>query len=316
MSSKSNDQGRAYEFITLLTLHAEISKIRKAVIIENSSFFAARNAWELMGSLMKNYLKVSAESFIPEIFNLEPLILEKSNDTVELLIQKDVKGEDGDVRDILIVRSGIKWEIGLSMKHNHFAVKHSRLSPNIDFGKKWYGHKCSDCYWNSVNPIFHQLQIWKDKRVKWNEIPNKDERVYVPVLKSFMEEIKSAYLHHKDLPRKMTEYLLGEYDFYKIISIDSQKTTSIRAFNLYGTLNKPSKMKATGNIPKTVLPTRIVSLDFKPKSKTTLELYMDNGWQFSFRIHSASTIVENSLKFDVQSIGMPTTILTINCKWK
>lgn len=39
-------------------------------------------------------------------------------------------------------------------------------------------------------------------------------------------------------------------------------------------------------------------------------------WQFSFRIHNASTKVETSLKFDIQIIGMPTTIVSIDCRWK
>ena len=33
--------------------------------------------------------------------------------------------------------------------------------------------------------------------------------------------------------------------------------------------------------------TRIVSLEYKPDSKNTLELYLDGGWQFSFKIHNA-----------------------------
>ena len=52
--------------------------------------------------------------------------------------------------------------------------------------------------------------------------------------------------------------------------------------------------------------------DFKPESKNTIELYMNEGWQFSFRIHNASTIVEPSLKFDIQIEGMPTSIISIN----
>ena len=47
-----------------------------------------------------------------------------------------------------------------------------------------------------------------------------------------------------------------------------------------------------------------------------MELYLDGGWQFSFRIHNASTKVESSLKFDIQIIGMPTTIISIDCRWK
>lgn len=317
MSSRSNDQGRAYEYITLITLHTEISKIRKAEIVQNSSLEAAMDAWDNMSKSMQHLLTISATSFVPEIFDLEPLILEDDGDCVELLIQKDSKGEDGDVRDILIVRSGIEWEIGLSMKHNHFAVKHSRLSHIIDFGKKWYGVPCSKHYWKSVLPIFEYLQKQKSKGKAWSELTDKTEKVYIPLLNAFIEELHNAYSSHKELPQKMVEYLLGEYDFYKVISIDNKRLTQINSFNLHGTLNKDGKRnKASSTIPQVLLPKRIVSLDFKPGSDNTVELYMDGGWQFSFRIHNASTMVESSLKFDIQIIGMPTTIVTINCRWK
>lgn len=317
MSSKSNDQGRAYEYVTLLTLHSEISKIRRAEIVKNSSLEAARNAWDNMSKSMQSLMSMSAHSFVPDIFNLEPLILEDDGDVVELLIQKDKSGEDGDVRDILIARSGIKWEIGLSMKHNHFAVKHSRLSHLIDFGEKWYGVPCSESYWQSVMPIFDYLQEQKRKGKAWFELSDKSERVYVPLLKAFMQELRLTYGNHKELPQKMVEYLLGEFDFYKVVSIDNQRMTKINTFNLHGTLNKNGKRnKAKATIPRVLLPTRIVSLDFKPGSDNTIELYLDGGWQFSFRIHNASTMVESSLKFDIQIIGMPTTIVTINCRWR
>ena len=317
MSSKSNDQGRAYEYVTLLTLHSEISKIRRAEIVKNSSLEAARNAWDNMSKSMQSLMSMSAHSFVPDIFNLEPLILEDDGDVVELLIQKDKSGKDGDVRDILIARSGIKWEIGLSMKHNHFAVKHSRLSHLIDFGEKWYGVPCSESYWQSVMPIFDYLQEQKRKRKAWFELSDKSERVYVPLLKAFMQELRLTYGNHKELPQKMVEYLLGEFDFYKVVSIDNQRMTQINTFNLHGTLNKNGKRnKAKATIPRVLLPTRIVSLDFKPGSDNTIELYLDGGWQFSFRIHNASTMVESSLKFDIQIIGMPTTIVTINCRWR
>ena len=169
----------------------------------------------------------------------------------------------------------------------------------------------------SVLPIFNYLQQQKNKGKAWSEITNKSEIVYVPLLKAFLQELHETYAHHKELPQKMVEYLLGEYDFYKVISIDTQRITQINSFNLHGTLNKDGKRnKPSSKIPRVLLPTRIVSLDFKPNSNNTIELYMDGGWQFSFRIHNASTMVEPSLKFDIQIIGMPTTIVTINCKWK
>ena len=125
------------------------------------------------------------------------------------------------------------------------------------------------------------------------------------------------YYFVKAVPKKMVEYLLGEFDLYKIISIDSRKITQIQTYNLHGTLNQASRtIKPKIEVPVACLPTRIVSLDFKPESNNTVELYMDGGWQFNFRIHNASTKVETSLKFDIQIIGMPTTIISINCSWK
>ena len=45
-------------------------------------------------------------------------------------------------------------------------------------------------------------------------------------------------------------------------------------------------------------------------------MYLNNGWQLSFRIHNAEKEIKPSLKFDIQFIGTPPTILTIECKWQ
>ncbi len=316
MSSNSNDQGRAYEYICLLTLEKEIKKYRPAVIDDNSSFYAAQRAWNTVSSQLQDDLTNAAEAAVQTIFDLEPLIIEDGNDELELYIQPDTKGEQGDVRDILIVRCGIQWEIGLSLKHNHFAVKHSRLSKALDFGKHWYGIPCSNDYWDDVRPVFLYLSDETRKNSKWRDLPAKENDVYIPLLTAFINEVKRANNSYKRLPSKMVEYLLGEYDFYKVISIDNKKMTQVLSFNLRGTLNKPSKSdKPKIEVPIANLPTRIVSLDFKPGSNNTVELYMDGGWQFSFRIHNAATLVEPSLKFDIQIIGMPATIISIDCIW-
>ncbi|AOH39186.1 HaeIII family restriction endonuclease [Dialister pneumosintes] len=318
MSNKSNNQGRAYEFSYLITLLEEISKIRPVKIEENSSYFAAERAWKTLTDSEKIIYKVSALAGVNTIFNLEPLILDDGDDEIELKIQSDDKGKLGDVRDVLIIRRGIKWEIGLSVKHNHFAVKHSRLSKNLNFGKKWYGIDCSEQYWKDIKPIFDYLDDEKQNGSKWSDLPNKEDDVYVPLLNAFKSELeRQNNLFRKDIPKLMVEYLLGEFDFYKVIGIDNKRITQIQSYNLRGTLNKQgNKRKRSIELPVSTLPTRIVSLEYKPSSKNTLELYLDGGWQFSFRIHNASTKVETSLKFDIQIIGMPTTIVSIDCRWK
>ena len=318
MSKKSNNQGRAYEFSYLISLYEEISKVRSVKIETNSSYYAAERAWNTLSESEKTMYKLSSLTGVNTLFELEPLILDNGNDELELKIQSDEHGEKGDVRDVLIIRRGIEWEIGLSVKHNHFAVKHSRLSKKIDFGKKWYGIACSDQYWLDIKPIFNYLDEEKKKGTKWRDLLSKEDDVYVPLLNAFKEELeRQNLLFNKDIPRLMVEYLLGEFDFYKVIGIDNKKITRIQSFNLRGTLNKQGKnLKKNIELPISTLPTRIVSLDYKPGSKNTLELYLDGGWQFSFRIHNASTKVEPSLKFDIQIIGMPVTIISIDCKWE
>lgn len=317
MSNKSNNQGRAFEFITLITLKKEISKIREASIEKNSSYEATKRAWESIDKDLQLDLEKAAEAAVESIFDLEPMILEDGTDKLELLIQQDSQGEKGDVRDILIVRRNVQWEIGLSMKHNHFAVKHSRLSKTIDFGKKWFSIPCSQQYWDEVNPLFDYLAKEKTKGTKWRELPDKENDVYVPLLNSFKDEVERSYESNPEVPKRMVEYLLGEYDFYKVVSVDARKITQIFTFNLRGTLNQATKTtQPETSIPVAKLPTRIIKIDFKPKKKNTIEMFMDEGWQFSFRIHNASSKVEPSLKFDVQIVGMPTTIITINCMWK
>ena len=316
MSNQSNNQGRAYEFICLLTLNDEINKVRLANIVKNTAYVAAENAWNSISNELQRTLKYSAKAAIQTIFDMEPMILEQTNDLLQLKIQTDNEGVVGDVRDIIISRNDVKWEIGLSIKHNHFAVKHSRLGSNLDFGKKWFNIPCSNNYWNNIKPIFNYLIEERNKNTKWSELTAKDKDVYIPILQAFIDEIKSSYNKDSSMPQKMVEYLLGQFDFYKIISVDCKKVTQIQTYNIHGQLNLSSKTsKPKIEVPIATLPTRIVSLEFKPNSANTVELYMDGGWQFNFRIHNASTYVEPSLKFDIQIIGMPTTIISINCSW-
>jgi len=317
MSNQSNNKGRGYEFACLKILYNEILKYRSCFVEENASFVATKNAWESLDEMQQaNYL-LSAASVVDTLFDLEPLIIEESEDILELRIQPDSQGEIGDVRDIIMLRSGINWEIGLSIKHNHFAVKHSRLAKTLDFSEKWFGYPCTNTYWDCISKIFEYLDYMKKQGKMWSELSAKDQDVYVPLLKAFIDEINIQNEINPKIPKKMVEYLLGEFDFYKVISIDNRRTTQIQTFNLHGTLNQSSRTKKPNiEIPIVDLPTRIVSLDFKPNSSNTVELYLNNGWQFSFRIHNASTYVETSLKFDIQIIGMPTTIVSISCEWK
>lgn len=316
VSTKSNDQGRAYEYAWMKTLYKALHELRKTRIVENSSLAANEKAWMIMDDETKETYLVSAEAAIDAVLELEPRLVETNNDELTLEFQKDGQGVKGDVRDIVIKRDDIEWEIGLSIKHNHDAIKHSRLSHKLDFGNEWFDMPCSEDYWKTVSPIFDMLKAEKENGSRWSEIADKDQNVYVPLLQAFIDEINRAYKEDRSVPRKMIEYLIGIEDYYKIVSRDSKRLTVIHTFNMHDTLNKPGINKISAiTVPVVELPTRLVALEFKPDSSNTVEMFLDNGWQLSFRIHNASTKVEPSLKFDVQFVGMPTSVLNIECKW-
>lgn len=316
MSTNSNDQGRAYEYAWMETLYEALYHHRKTTIISNSSLVANKRAWSIMSDDMQHLFNISANAAIETILELEPRMVENDDDELTLEFQKDEAGTEGDVRDIVIKRNDIAWEIGLSIKHNHEAVKHSRLSHRLDIGKEWFGVNCSKEYWAEVKPIFDRLKSEKAKRTKWSEIIDKEESVYTPLLKAFIDEVKRAYAVDSSITRKMIEYLIGTEDYYKIVSMDNKRLTMIHTFNIHDTLNKPSKIKVSAiTVPVIDLPTELVAIKFKSGSNNTVEMYLNNGWQLSFRIHNASSKVEPSLKFDIQFIGMPVSILNLECKW-
>lgn len=316
MSSKSNDNGRAYEYAWIKILNERLSSARPTIVAENSSFHANKLAWNSMDGSKKEVFSASARSALDTILELEPMMLE-GNDTLKLSAQLDRAGQDGDVRDIILSRESAGWEIGLSIKHNHDAVKHSRLSKTLDFGQKWYGIPCSDTYFANITPVFDDLDLYKRNNMKWSDIDDKNDSIYRPILQAFIDEIERSYGLDTSIARRITEYLVGIYDFYKIVSKDSEHITIVYSYNLHGSLNKSSARQVSAiTVPIVDLPTRIVAIEFKPNSKTTIELYLDNGWQFNFRLHSASTYVEPSLKFDVQLVGSPQSIMHIECKWK
>ncbi len=51
-----------------------------------------------------------------------------------------------------------------------------------------------------------------------------------------------------------------------------------------------------------------MSLDFIPGKRNTVELYMDGGWQFFFRLHNAEVYLAPIFKVDIRIVGMPTAI--------
>ncbi|GAA8386373.1 hypothetical protein HpHA275_05480 [Helicobacter pylori] len=310
MSDKSNNQGRAYEYAWCLALEQKLSVFKKVIVDKQNGFNACYRAYEsLEKSLQERYLE-SAKQGVLLLLDCEPLLSEvigSSQNGITLSLQKDKLGEIGDVRDILIYFD--RFCIGLSIKHNHDALKHSRLSKDLDFGEKWLGVGVSQNYKDTIKPLFERLENAKKEGMLWRDFPNKEQEIYAPLLQAFKKEVLRIDENKKNkVPQKMVEYLLGKYDFYKAILLEREQKTKLEAYHFHNTLNRSVKNKPKRIIPLSKLPTRMIYFDFKPKSFNTLELVLNEGWSFSLRIHNASSRVEPSLKFDIKLLSKPESV--------
>ena len=317
-SGNQTEKGKAFEFACAQTVFEKAQGLIDVELQRNSPLLTAERCYSYLELLEKeNYIK-AAQAAVKIIDRLEPRLF---NDRGKLVIslQTDSAGISGDVRDVLCAR-GSDWQIGLSCKHNHEAVKHSRLSDTIDLGRDWFGLECSRDYFSDIHAVFQPLRKIRDDSVSmesghpalWIEIPDKEDRCYVPALNAFMKELKRLDKDNPGIiPERLIRYLIGRNDFYKVIMNDSRRFTQIESININGTLNKPvGTKKALIDVPLVRMPTKFYEIGFKDNSKNTIFVVCDQGWNVSMRIHNASSRVEPSLKFDVQLLAMPSSILT------
>lgn len=311
--------GKAFEYACLISLNSQLSEFQEVCIEETSAVEVARNFYDDADVVDREKMDLAANAAIRVILRLEPQLQNPLNNIpLFLSIQEDASGIAGDVRDVLCIRRQNEWEIGLSCKHNHSAVKHSRLSPSIDFGAQWLGVPCSQEYFNSINPLFDELREMRANGVLWRDIEDKEERFYIPLLEAFIEELRRLDRENQgEIPGRLLRYLLGSNDFYKVITDNRRRVTQIQTFNLYGTLNRNAgTVRPQTRIQQITMPSRFFDISFKPNSGNTVYVTCDQGWGISLRIHNASSRVEPSLKFDVTLIGVPPTLYTHHEPWQ
>lgn len=316
MAGIQTANGKAFEYACLLALYNTLQTNVEIEVEDSPQMQTAKNLYINMPDNIQIKLLQAADAAARVIIQLEPqLQYPQNNIPLYLSIQADAQGISGDVRDVLCIRRQNGWQIGLSCKHNHHAVKHSRLSDTIDFGKEWFGIPCSRQYFSEVIPVFGELRHLRDDArnnnttALWKDIADKADRYYKPILQSFLDEVARLASNNPGIPGTMIQYLIGRYDFYKVITDDRHKTTRVEAINIAGTLNQSSgSYNSIVNVPRLRLPTRFYHMGFKPGSDNTIEVVCDNGWTISMRIHNASSRIEPSLKFDVNLISLPESI--------
>ena len=285
--------GRAFEY----AVAADLARRGVGQLQEDGSYARAKEAYDQEVRENQDLLDKLAGTGNEHICQHEK---PQEQDGIAIILQPDRAGQEGDVRDV-VLRSADGTEIGISAKRNHEAMKHSRLAPNIDFGTRWgLGEPCSDYYWAKVTPIFDMLRSLTAQGMKWRDLPDKSRQVYKPLIDAFQKEIaRICKSRGSEGCKSVVQYLIGRHDFYKMIALDDK--VKIQVFNLNRTLKVGRNLK---------LPTRLESARYKNGSKNTVILTFSHGWSISFRIHSARTKVEPSLKFDIKLEGHPSNLYT------
>ncbi|MBX7224437.1 MAG: HaeIII family restriction endonuclease [Chitinophagales bacterium] len=307
--------GKAFEYALLKEFFERLSTVTIVSFVENDPYKTALKCFLSFSEKEKGYYSLVASFAVNFLLDIEPRLSNgiSDKDILQLEIVSDKEGQTGDVRDVLAIRSLQKWEIGISAKNNHRAVKHSRLSNDIDFGQKWLGTPCSVEYFKEVKPIFDnlaKLRTVSKATQKWDTLGDYHKSVYVPILDAFKKELLRLDAEKPGtIAERLIEYLIGNRDFYKVIK--GHNKVEIQAYNLHGTLNLPfESIKPKAKIPKLKLPSRLVEVVYQENSKTTLLVILNEGWQISFRIHNASSRIEPSLKFDINLVSAPYSLFT------
>jgi hypothetical protein len=302
--------GKSFEYALLVQFEEKLKDKTNVEVIKNSAFTVAKDCFNAVSDSERSEYLLSASFAVNFLMDIEPRLSNDigKDDILQLEILTDHQGKSGDVRDVLAIRALQKWEIGVSAKNNHKAVKHSRLSSDIDFGEKWLGIKVSEKYFDTVKPIFRNLKKLREdsnKTKKWSELRDYHSSVYVPILNAFIDELKKLDKENpNEVAKNLVAYLVGNKDFYKVIK--GKNSIEIHAYNLNGTLNLPFEdIQPKYKTPKIALPTKILDIGFKKDNKTTVIVNLDNDWALSFRIHNASSRIEPSLKFDINLINSP-----------
>lgn len=317
MSAKSSLQGKAFEFSVLKAVERELSGKQTIETEPNANLSTAETCFNSLSPSDQREFEAAAGAGVRMLIPREPRLLEQlAAGALRISLQSDQKGAAGDVRDLVMQRESDGWEIGISAKNNHKAVKSQRLGPKIDFGKSWLEIPCSLSYRSKIKEIFEPLLPMVAKE-SWRDLDNfgiSKQQVYSDVLNCFRKEFLDIYAEHGgQVPARLIEYIVGRFDFYKIIKLNN--STQLQPFNLHGTLGLKGARQQPIPLPARLpLPSKIHSLDFA-EAKTTLLMVCDAGWQISFRIHSASTLVEPSLKFDVTLVGHPSSLVSQESAW-
>lgn len=310
-----NRNGNAFEYACVIAAEQVFQKYQRCHIITDAHLNQTKNDYDALLPEQREILLRGAIHGMQTISLYEANLVSASDEPLIIRLNNSKSGQAGDVRDLLFQKPNQQWQVGISSKHNHDAIKHSRLSRTIDFGKKWMAISTPEEYFSNLATTWTSLDSMKRSGMLWSEVPGKEE-IYEKVLVEFCSALEkiAADRTRYDVAQNFLEYLIGRHDFYKLMVNVDESNTSVQVFNLHNTLHRhdlngiSAKRTSQFPVPREFIRIRLASYN-------RVEVLLDKNWSVGMRIHSASSRVENSLKFDIRLDGIPASLHNILTPW-
>ncbi len=297
MSPRSAKRGAAFEYLTIKAvennLNGELTNDTEIWCDKNKSKFESLHAKE------KDEMEKASKEivvFLKEYINWveDDLYIEKISS----------RGSSTDVTDVRLFNNNNST--GLSLKSNHKAAKHPRVSPNIDIIGEWTGFSVDKIYMKKINNIFANLTKYtKNNNIsKFNQIENIFTFLYKPICEAVANSLNRIFTSENGIEamQNFIKYMVGSKDFYKINADFKNSELIIESYNLRGNLNIGEQLQ---------LPTKCFKVSAEKSSRgnwNRVELSFNNGWKINMRLHNAESKIKKSLKFDTRIVEVPQDI--------
>ena len=299
MPNISNQTGRAFEYAIV----NELAKLPGVSLTDRAAMAQRRDKpkFERLEPLQSNEF-CHASRVLAQTFTAPPYAIGAA--TIDRLTDNDAR--KGDVTDIRIQPSLARHPINLSVKNNHFALKHQRppsLMQQLGFVK---GSDADIEYRVKLQEIFDSFHrtgksICPSARL-FRELKDIDQGfidrcLYAPVCRLVSSTLRS-YLADSIACQTFFSFLVGNIDFIKVILYHG-----CLEFENFSQIALPSCCR----------------VGFSHESPSYVFLAFDNEWEISMRLHTASSRLASigkipSLKFDTQAMNMPVQRTRIHCR--
>lgn len=271
----SNTLGRAFEYALcqkIVSYFTNITLTDRAIFEQGKD----KNYYDSLSSVEKIKYDIATNRICSEWLNSK--ILASKTYTLDRL--PDSAGVNGDVTDIRLETSDSI--VNISLKHNHNALKHPRLTRvpkwiDIDSDSKY----ASD-YNNIWNSFLSKANNLSSTATLFSELIDIDNEFVFNNLYDPLCNLVSNYLSQNIKTSSQVEslfkFMVGKYNFYKII--DTRDYILIQDF---------IDLKIPTNV-------KINKID-----KSYIQMIFNNGVILTLRLHTASSrISTKSVKFDVR----------------